>query len=85
MYDVAIRKNFAEAIQLHADAAKAMKETGARYHELRQCFCFARAAEVISRKKELSDDDKKQARTGSTWPSRASARPPAIRRRRTLR
>jgi len=61
MYDVAIRKNFAEAIQLHADAAKAMKETGARYHELRQCFCFARAAEVISRKKELSDDDKKQA------------------------
>src|SRR5207244_3850271 len=61
MYDAVIRKSFAEAIQLHVDAAKAMKEKGARYHEMRQCFCFARVAEVLARqKKEFSDDDRKQ-------------------------
>jgi hypothetical protein len=60
MYDVAIRKSFAEAIGLHLAAATAMKEKGARYHELRQCFCFARAAELLARKKDLSDDDKRQ-------------------------
>src|SRR5262245_7795334 len=61
LYDSVIRKSWPEAVQLHVDAAKAMKERGARYHEMRQGFCFARAADFLARlKKDISDDDKKQ-------------------------
>ena len=60
MYDVAIRKNFAESTRLHVEAATAMKERGARYHQMRQSICFARAADFIARsKKDLADEDKK--------------------------
>jgi hypothetical protein len=61
MYDAAARKSFRESVELHVDAAKAMREKGARYPELRQCFSFVRAAEMLSRsKRELTDEDKRQ-------------------------
>jgi len=60
MYDSAINQSLPDNVQLHVAAANAMKERGARYHELRQSFCFARAAELQSRsKKTLTEDDKK--------------------------
>jgi hypothetical protein len=60
MYDVVIRKSFAESVRLHVEAARAMKERGARYHPMRRSICFARAADFIARsKKDLTDEDKK--------------------------
>ena len=59
MYDSAIRKNFADGMRLHVEAAVAMKDKGARYHEMRQSICFARAADHIARsKKDLTEEDK---------------------------
>ncbi|HLY11365.1 MAG TPA: hypothetical protein VKW04_18830 [Planctomycetota bacterium] len=61
MYGSTLRKDPAEEARLHVDAAKAMKARGARYHEIRQAFCFARAAEMLSRsKKTLADEDQQQ-------------------------
>src|SRR6185436_13070995 len=59
MYDSAIRKNFADGMRLHVEAAVAMKDKGARYHEMRHSICFARAADHIARsKKDLTEEDK---------------------------
>lgn len=61
-YDVAIRKSFPEAVKLHVEAGKAMKERGTSYHATRRAFTFFRAGEFLGRsKKDLSEDEKKEA------------------------
>jgi hypothetical protein len=60
MYGSLERKTAAEELKLHLDAAAAMKDKGARYHALRQCYCFARAADGLARSKKTLDDAEKQ-------------------------
>jgi tetratricopeptide (TPR) repeat protein len=60
MYGSTELKSPAQDLKLHVDAAAAMKETGGRYHAMRQGFCFARAADSLARSKKTLDDDEKQ-------------------------
>lgn len=61
-YDVAIRKSLPEAVKLHVEAAKAMKERGTSCHATRRAFAYFRAGEFLGKsKKELSEDEKKEA------------------------
>jgi tetratricopeptide (TPR) repeat protein len=60
-YNVAVRKDYMEALRQHLHAARLMKEKGSKYPPIRQAFVFVRAAEFFARLRKETPENDRQA------------------------